>query len=127
MPIDEINSQNFETIEQQPENPGQTGKSRKILYAAAGIFIFLVLVLLLALTQKQTASNGVPTPTSTPTPTPTPFMPTISSPSAYATDSAVLEIENDISSIVQQLQNVDLKENDILPPAINLNINFEQD
>jgi hypothetical protein len=126
---DYSNTQNFEVIEQiadkgvnslkQPAN-----RKKMIIGGISGVIVLILLLTLVVVTSGQ-RPNTKPTPTPQPTATPTPFVETIASPSAYATDSAVLKIESDIKDIEDQLQNVDLKDNNLLPPALNLNINFK--
>jgi hypothetical protein len=57
-----------------------------------------------------------PTPTPVAPPPPTPYL---SNPSKYATDSVVLQTENDLVRILDDLQKVDLKEDDLTPPQID--------
>ena len=129
MPTEDYNSsQNFEVIEQIPDKGSDTvtkpaNRKKILILGLSGLLFFILLITLLAVTTNKRIVIK-PTPTPEPTATPTPFEETIASPSAYATDSAILKIGEDIKDIENQLQSVDLKDNDLLPPAINLNINF---
>lgn len=63
-----------------------------------------------------------------PTPTPTPLV-TIeevitASPSAYATDEAVLKIEEELKILEEKLNVVDLEEQPLLPPFLDMDVKF---
>ena len=67
-----------------------------------------------------------PTPTQPPTPTPTP-LPTdlfTASPSAYATDEAVLKLEKDLEKFEKELDAVDLDEFPLRPPILDLKVKY---
>lgn len=46
--------------------------------------------------------------------------------SPYATDEAILSLEKDIQNLDQELQNTDLKERQLLPPPLDMEIKFEE-
>jgi hypothetical protein len=134
VPIKEIADQNFEEIPTQEEKPigeveyWQLGRIRvkKPIGLATAILLFLLLLLLLVLlvlSQKPPKPVSLPIP---PTPTPTPFEEKIASPSAYATDSAILKIEQDLKTLDQDLQLTDLKETSLNPPALDWEVEFEE-
>lgn len=60
-----------------------------------------------------------------PTPTPTPIG-EIATPSAYATDSAILEIEANLKAIEKDLPATDLRETGLLPPVLDMEVEFEE-
>lgn len=128
MPTEDLNTQNFEAIEQVPDKginlSAQSGNQKKKIILILSGALVLILLLVLVIVGSNNRVLILPTPTPEPIPTPTPFVETIASPSAYATDSAVLKIGDDINDLENQLQNIDLKDNYLLPPAINLDINF---
>ena len=69
-------------------------------------------------------STPLPTPTPNPSlsPSPTPY---IAKPSKYTTDSAILQIEKDLERIQNDLQKVNLKEEELIPPQIDTQITIE--
>ena len=88
------------------------------------IFATLILSLFAALaTTNLYLSQFNSSPKTTPTPTPSKE---IASPSAYATDSAVLKIEEKLNEIGLNLDQTNLKENDLRLPIIDLDVNFEE-
>lgn len=61
----------------------------------------------------------------TPKPTPTPIR-EVATPSAYATDSAILEIEADLKAIENDLKATDLRETGLQPPVLDMEVEFEE-
>jgi len=61
-----------------------------------------------------------------PSPSPSPYEEEITNPSVYATDSAVLEIGEKLKGIEQDLDKTDLKETELNPPVLDLEVNFEE-
>ncbi len=50
----------------------------------------------------------------------------IFNPSRYATDSAILKIEEDLKSIEKELNDLEVNEVDLLPPKLDFEINFDK-
>ena len=130
MPTDEITDQSFESI------PPQDAYSARVKYLTLGklkIRIKIILILItgclgiltffLILHQPSKPPLSQPPPPLS-TPTPTPFEEKISSPSAYATDSAILKIEATLKAIEKELQTIDLKEASLNPPILDMNVKF---
>jgi len=116
----EITNQDFENI--------PVGQGKKTTFVFAGIFGSL-LVLLLAAAIFLSFQQGQPIKKieTKPTPTPTPeFKEEIIPPSPYATDAAILKLENEIKSLDQQIISADLKEASLNPPVLEMKIKFEK-
>lgn len=86
--------------------------------------LLIVLLILASLLKKPSVSPKQAQPA---TPTPTPFEEEITSPSIYATDSAILKIEADLKTIDQDLQSTDLKEVGLNPPVLDMEVKFEEE
>lgn len=85
--------------------------------------VIAVLLLVLALAAPQ-LRKMIERPAQ-PTPSPTPIKESIeASPSAYATDSAVLEFEKMINEIERALKETTFREPALLPPEIDLKVNL---
>lgn len=133
MPTEELIDQSFESIPTQEEAPkkerfltlGKFKPKLKIVFIlGGGLFVLLILLTILAnLTQK---SIKLPKPLPLPAPSPTPAEEKIASPSAYATDSAILKIEEEIEAIEEKLQSTDLKEAALNPPILDMKVEFEE-
>lgn len=124
----EIADQDFENIPQMGEEKMTTKKARKPIFIFAGIFGGL-LVILLATTIFLGFQQGKVTPEVSPTPTQTPtseLKEEITSPSPYATDAAILKMEEEIKALDQELLSTDLKESGFNPPALEMKVNFEK-
>lgn len=116
----EITNQDFENI------PVRQGK--KTTFVFAGIFGGL-LVLLLAAAIFLSFHQGQPTTKIETKPTPTPtigFKKEIISPSPYATDAAILKMEEEIKTLDQEITSADLKEAGLNPPVLEMKIKFEK-
>jgi hypothetical protein len=50
----------------------------------------------------------------------------ILNPSRYATDSAILKIEEDLKSVEKELNDLEINEVNLLPPRLDFEINFEK-
>ena len=133
MPTNKIADQTFEeipiapkSIEEKYFNFGKFKLKQKTVWLLGGGLVILVIVLsiLLNLFKK---SAVLPKPPSLPVPTPTPFEEKITSPSAYATDSAILKIEENLKTIDQDLQSTDLKETGLNPPVLDMEVKFEEE
>jgi len=129
-----ISYQNFETIPAKgtslpPEpslGPGEKGfklKGKKLVLVIVLVISFLVLAStgLVILNQR---SQTIPSAQISPTPTPTPIIEQITNPSPYATDSAILQTEEELKKLESELQEVDLKETGLTPPVLDFNVNF---
>ena len=118
--------QNFENIpvgeEKKPKNKNFLPQKMIVF---GGIFFAVLLILVLGaillpfLSGKSQPASSLPTPTPSLTPTPE-----IANPSFYATDSAILKIEEDVKKIEEELDSVDIKEKDLIPPALDWEIKF---
>lgn len=122
MPTNKIADQTFEEI---PVAPEPVEKKYFIIWLLGGGLVILVIVLsiLVNLFKKPAVS---PKPPSLPVSTPTPFEEKITSPSIYATDSAILKIEAELKTIDQDLQSTDLKEAGLNPPVLDMEVNLEE-
>lgn len=98
-------------------------KLKLVIGGGVLIFILLLILFLIALLPK-TPSKKVVFPT--PTPNPTPPQEQIVYPSAYATDSAVLKIEEELKSLENQLQITDIKETGLNPPVLDMKVNLKE-
>lgn len=67
--------------------------------------------------QQITTTTGVPSPT--PTPTPEIFVP-----SKWAGDEEVLSIESNVLNLEKDLESVDLRELQLLPPVLDMEVKF---
>jgi hypothetical protein len=131
VPTENISYQNFEQVTPTENNNivvSAGNPKKKLLFILGGlVFALLVLVLVFGSNGAGYGLRGLQTPTPTPTgPTPTPLELPISSPSAYATDSAVLNIEKNIDTLENSLANIDLKEENLQPPPLDWNINMNK-
>lgn len=97
--------------------------NRKYYYIGAGVFVFLILVLLIVRSSLRISRFKPPV---FPSPSPSPYEEEITNPSAYATDSAVLEIGEKLKEIERDLDQTDLKETGLNPPVLDLEVNFEE-
>jgi hypothetical protein len=132
--IKKIVDQSFENIPTKEEKPVKKEKFLKMgkwkiktktffLASAGAIGLLIILAVLSQTILKPASPEEATTP---PAPTPTPFEEKIASPSAYATDSAILRIESELESIEKELQETDLKEASLNPPVLDMDINFKE-
>lgn len=98
-------------------NKESLGKILMILLVVFVLVFSLVLVLQLTKSNPQTSTQG---PQNGLLPTPTLARPY----SRWATDSAVLKIEEDLQNLDEDLKNVDLKETKLLPPVLDMEVKF---
>ena len=103
-------------------NP-KTKKILKIFGASFGVLIVLLIILALVVGLRREKGNGAPTPS--PKAQKTPESEVVRNPSRYATDSAVLAIEEEVLEMDEKLRGVDLKESGLRPPQIEFDIKFE--
>ena len=129
MPTETIADQNFEEIPFQEEKLTRAKIKKPILIFT--IIFGSLLVILLSITiffdfqQGKITSQVETTPSPTPTPT-TENKEEITSPSPYATDAAILKIEEEIKNLDQEIISTDLKESGLNPPKLEMKINFEK-
>jgi len=133
VPTEKIADQTFEEIpvaeepvEEKYFTFGKFKLKQKMVWSVGGELagLLIVLLILASLLKKPSVS---PKQTQLPTPTPTPFEEEITSPSIYATDSAILKIEADLKTIDQDLQSTDLKEVGLNPPVLDMEVKFEEE
>ncbi|MBU3957000.1 hypothetical protein KKI19_01825 [Patescibacteria group bacterium] len=129
---EEIINQDFEAqvpAEEEKLNLWQRFKAKiktlnkKHIYIGAGVFVFLVLILIIARSSLHISRFKPPV---FPSPSPSPYEEEITNPSAYATDSAVLEIGEKLKEIEGGIDQTDLKETGLNPPVLDLEVNFEE-
>lgn len=83
----------------------------------------LIFVLIIFLAGKNINEKRTTTTTEKNSPTPTPT-PEIFIPSKWAGDQQVLDIESSISKLEKDLEQVDLKELQLLPPVLDVEVRF---
>lgn len=99
-------------------------KFEKKLFIPFLVIFVLVLLFLFFFLKNQKYAPQITIPSPAPTPSPTPIIEQVTSPSAYATDSAILKIEEDLKNINNDLQSVDLKETSLYPPLLDWEVKF---
>ncbi len=98
-------------------------KKMKILFGALA-FLFVLLLLLSLTSAGQRVKNSI-LASPTPSPESTPNLPDIGEPSAYATDPAVLDVENRLGDFEKSVNTTELKEDTIRPPQVDWEVNFK--
>jgi len=97
--------------------------SLKNILKAAMLFLPVILIIFLfsmiAKLEKSKPESEVVAPQEEPTATPQVFAPT-----RWATDSAVLEIEETVLQIEKELEGLDLNQASLHPPVLDLNVGF---
>ena len=89
-----------------------------LMYLLPVLILVLVIFLFGKVRQQQiTTTTGGEIPT--PTPTPEAFIP-----SKWAGDEEVLGIESNVLSLEKDLESVDLKELQLLPPSLDMEVKF---
>lgn len=96
---------------------------KKLIKVFFVLFFLLILIFVGATLFNIFNSKKVAEVVEGPTPSPIPFKPT--KPSVYATDEDVLKLQEDIDLLEKELARVSLRENDLLPPKLDFNINFK--
>lgn len=124
----EILNQDFENIPTREEEKNTAKRAKRPIFIFAGIFGGLLVILLAAaiffsLNQGRNTTQTKPTPTPTTTPE---IKEEITAPSPYATDEAVLKMEEEMKSLDQELTSADLKESGLNPPVLEMKIKFEK-
>jgi len=117
--IKEIYTKLRDKISSMPLKKLITGKKITI------ILVLTILVIILVIAQTSLHLSGFKPPV-VPSPSPTPFEEEIANPSAYATDSAVLEIEKRIKEVEKDIDKADLKETGLNPPVLDMEVNFKE-
>jgi hypothetical protein len=97
---------------------------KKLFVILFGISFFLGALLFVLENQKK--QNGGGTILTVPSPTPTPPEERIISPSAYATDPEILEIEKNLSALEKKLVEIDFYEAKLTPPSLDMKVNFRK-
>ncbi len=120
MPIE----QDFENL--PPAAEKKTVNKKLIIFTSlfGGVMVLLLAVSIFIGFNQQGSSQTV-LQELTPTPTTEPKEEIIS-PSLYATDAAILKIEEEVENLNQKIQNTDLKESGLTPPVLEMGINFEK-
>lgn len=96
---------------------------KKVIIIAVVILIVLILLLVGVSILSRLMK---PAPVAIPSPTPeATFIPATPTPSRYATDSAVLDIEKNIETLDKELSEVDLDEVNLKPRALKWEVTFK--
>jgi hypothetical protein len=98
-------------------------KKEKILIILAGFVSFLLILLFLS-SKIITKKNNIQQEKEI-IPTPTPIAEEIILESVYATDSAVIKLENDIKNTKEILEKIDTSQKDLSLPSLDMQINLE--
>lgn len=85
-----------------------------LVLACLSLFIY---ALKFARTSQEVSTKALPTEL-----TPTPVLEKTAS--IYATDSAVLKIEQELEALIKDLETVNLDEDGLKPPALDLQIEY---
>ncbi len=104
-----------------PQKPSafDMAKFRPIIIVAV-IILVLVVGSLVYISHQQPKVAAVPTPTPTLTPTPTPVLILTS----YATQSAFMDFEKNVTSLPDTVQNAVLLDPRLSPPDLDLTLGF---
>lgn len=117
MPTDQIMEQEFEAVPPKEEKP-----KRKLVFAVGGVVIIVTMTILLILFLTSRKPGEKIFAPIIPSPTPTVVEALIRPASPYATDAAVLKIEEDLKNLDQELQTTDLKEAGLNPPVLDMEV-----
>lgn len=101
---------------------------RRILRITGIVFVSLIVLMFLSslfFSVKKTA-NGVKKKTPAPLPQITILPDVVVNPSRYATDSAILKIEEDLKTVEKELDGLQVNEINLLPPRLDFNVTFEK-
>ncbi len=111
--------------------PGTTkSKKNKLIIGVALAVISIVLIILAFIAISKSSNTTRPSndsrlrPTSTPIPRPTLAQTVPGTPSAYAQDPQILQLEAAIKSLNAQMEADNLAEPEIQPPLLETNIRF---
>lgn len=100
-------------------------KKKKVLIIIAA-FAFIALVSFSVSFYYFRRINQNPSSTKTPVSTPTPIATSLPK-SLYATDSAILQIKNDLKDLEKNLNTMKFQESQLLPPALDFKVEFEEE
>lgn len=121
MPIDQIMEPEFKESLIDKIRP-----KRKIILAVGGlVFVAIAAFLLVLFLTSQKSGEKIflqVVPSPVPSVTEKPLRPS----SPYATDAAILKIEEDLKSLDQELQTTDLKESGLNPPVLDMKVEFNE-
>lgn len=101
-------------------------KQEKILVIVLALVVISLVMAVLWVTylqqilMKQSSAPGATKPS------PTPISELTATPSAYATDSAILRIKINLQDIEKELGTTDLYEAGLLPPVLDMKVEFEE-
>lgn len=101
-------------------------RNKKLVFIGAGLIILLIILVTIIVFVSRNQRDAQSKQPALPSPSPSPFEEEIINPSAYATDSAVLEIEKRLREIDQDLGKTDLKETSLNLPVLDMEVNFEE-
>jgi len=121
MPIE----QDFENLPVAPEK-STIPKKRLVVFVSifgSALLLLLAVAIFTGFNQKNSSQSTPEEPTPTIT---AEFKEEITSPSPYATDSALLKIEEEVGNLEQKIQATDLKEVGLTPPLLEMGVNFEE-
>ena len=113
--------QEFEAVPIIP--PKEEKPTRKTIWTVGGLILVVAVaafLLLLFLTSQKSGEKIFLPVVPSPTPIITEATTRLSSP--YATDAAVLKIEEDLKNLDQELQSTDLKEAGLNPPVLDMKV-----
>ena len=94
--------------------------SRIFLGSLFGVLLILALILFFSQLRSRNQPLATPLPTLKPAPSLAP-----TSPSPFATDSAVLDLEQKLNQLSQDQDQTDMTETNLFPPTLDLDVNFE--
>jgi len=94
-------------------------KNLSLIFATTALILIITEILIF---MNQNWKLTKPNPTPVPMPLPTKQF--IASPSAYATDAAILKMEKDLELLEKDLDSVYLNEPSLHPPILDLNIEY---
>lgn len=83
------------------------------------VLILVLVIFLYSRITKQPITTSLGEPVISPTPTPEIFVP-----SKWAGDEEVLSIESNILNLEKDLESVDLREPQLLPPSLDMEVKF---
>ena len=131
MRIKTVINQDFENLPLVEEEKEAKAKIvfKKPLIVFASVFgavliLLIAIAIFMSFNQNSEPTGNIGQPTLTPTPE---FKEEITSPSSYATDSAVLQKEEEIKTLDEKIQKTDIKESGLNPPVLEWKIEFEKE
>lgn len=105
-----------------PESYRRILKITGIIFASLVVLMFLLSLFF----SVKTTTNDVKKKTPTPLPQITILPDVVVNPSRYATDSAILKIEEDLKTVEKELDGLQVNEINLLPPRLDFNVTFEK-